>query len=199
MELDEFKDMWTKAEMQPSTINYNISSMIYTDSKSPLAMIEKRFKAALFMFPLTVVIFGGTFISKGTNQSVITWLLFAILFIEFLFSLFNYLLIKKIQQPAGNIRENLVKRVYLLEQRTTNYLYLHTGLYVVMAILLELSVYFNFDANHGWWAGINPVLRAVICVVFLAGQHFIKRQSQTKLYGQYIEKLHGLIGQMEAN
>ena len=198
MELDEFKDMWTKAAIQPSTTNYNISSLIYTGSKSLLAMLEKRFKVALLLFPVTAIIFGGTFISKGTNQSVITWLLFTILFIEFLFSLFNYLLVKKIQQPAGNIKENLVKRVYLLERRTANYLYVHTGLYVVMAILLELSVHYNFDPEQGWWAGVSPALREVIYIVFLAGQYIIKRQSQAKLYGQYIEKIKGLIVQMEA-
>jgi len=120
------------------------------------------------------------------------------LFIEFLFSFFNYLLVKKLQQPTGNIRENLAKRAYLLERRTVNYLYIHTGLYVLMAVLLELSVYINFDAGHAWWAGINPVLRVVICIVFLVGQYFIKRQSQAKMYGQYIEKLNQLISQMEA-
>jgi len=198
MELDEFKDMWTKVAIQPSTINYNISSLIYTGSKSPLAMLEKRFKAALLLFPVTAIIFGGTFISKGTNQSVITWLLFTILLIEFLFSLFNYLLVKKIQQPGGNIKESLVKRVYLLERRTANYLYVHTGLYAVMAILLELSVHYNFDSAQGWWAGVSPVLRIAICIVFLTWQYFIKRYFQRQQYGQYIDKLNGLIKQMEA-
>lgn len=198
MELDEFKDMWAKAAMQPSTVNYNISGLIYTDSKSPLAELEKRFKAGMFMFLLTVFIFGGTFISNRSNQSITTWLLFTILFIEFLFSLFNYLLVKKMQQPAGNIRENLVKRVYLLERRTANYLYIHTGLYLLMAILLELSVHYHFDAAQSWWAGINPVLRVIIYIVFLAGQYFIKRYFQKQQYGQYIERLNQLIKQMEA-
>jgi hypothetical protein len=198
MELDEFKNMWAKTAMQPSAVNYNISSLIYSDSKSPLAELEKRFKAASYMFPLTVLIFCGTFISKGANQSITTWLLFTILFIEFLFALANYLLVKKIQQPAGNIRENLAKRAYLLERRTANYLYIHTGLYVVMAILLELSVHYHFDPAQSWWAGISPVLRVIIYIVFLAGQYFIKRYFQKQQYGQYIERLNQLIKQMEA-
>src|SRR3569833_1151494 len=197
MELDEFKNMRTKTAIQPSAIKYNISSLVYTDSKSPLAELEKRFKAGMFMFLLTVFIFGGTFISNGSNQSITTWLLFMILFIEFLFSLFNNLLLKKIQRPTGNIRENLAKRAYLLERRTANYLYIHTGLYLLMAILLELSVHYHFDAAQSWWTDISPVLRVIIYIVFLAGQYVVKRKSQAKLYGQYIDRLKGLIEQME--
>lgn len=200
MELDEFKDMWSRSAALPSAKNYNLAEMIYLGSQSPLAVLEKRFKAALFTFPIVLIIFGGTFISKSpANQSAVTWLLFTILFIEFLFSLFNYILVKSVQQPAGNIKENLLKRVYLLERRTINYVYIHVALYTLMAILLELNVHFNFDADHGWWAAVNPLLRIIIYVVFLTGQFIIKRQSQKKLYGQYIEKLNGLIEQMEAS
>jgi hypothetical protein len=197
MELDEFRDMWAKSATQPSAINYNITELIYRDAKGPLAMLEKKFKAALYTFPLVVILFGGTFISNGINQSVIMWLLFSILFIEFLFALFNYITVKQIQQPAGNVKDNLLKRVFLLQQRNYNYLYLHVGLYVLMAMLLELSVYFNFDTSHNWWGHIAPVLRGAIIVAFLMSQYFIKRYSQKQMYGQYIDKLNELIGQME--
>ncbi len=197
MELDELRDMWAKSATQPSVINYNITELIYRDAKGPLAILEKKFKAALYIFPFVVLLFGGTFISNGTTQSVIMWLLFSILFIEFLFSLFNYITVKQIQQPAGNIKENLLKRVFLLQQRNHNYMYLHVGLYTLMAALLELSVYFNFDASHNWWGHIAPVPRVAIIVAFLTAQYFIKRQSQRQMYGQYIDKLNELIGQME--
>ena len=197
MELDEFRDMWAKSATQPSAINYNITELIYRDAKGPLAMLEKKFKATLYIFPFVMILFGGTFISNGVNQSVITWLLFSILFIEFLFTLFNYITIKQIQQPAGNVKDNLLKRVFLLQQRNHNYLYLHVGLYTLMAILLELSVYFNFDTGHNWWGQIAPVLRGAIIVAFLMSQYFIKRYSQKQMYGQYIDKLNELIGQME--
>jgi len=197
MELDEFRDMWAKSATQPSAINYNITELIYRDAKGPLAMLEKKIKAALYIFPVVVILFVGTFISNGVNQSVITWLLFSILFIEFLFALFNYITVKQIQQPAGNIKNNLLKRVFLLQQRNHNYLYLHVGLYTLMAALLELSVYFNFDTSHNWWGQIAPVVRVTIIVMFLIAQYFIKRHSQKQMYGQYIDKLNELIGQMD--
>ncbi|MEP6613158.1 MAG: hypothetical protein ABJA76_14760 [Mucilaginibacter sp.] len=197
MELDELRDMWTKSTTQPTTINYNITELIYRDANGPLATLEKKFKAALYIFPLVLLLFGGTFISNGANQSVITWLLFSILFIEFLFSLFNYITIKQIQQPTGNIKDNLLKRFFLLQQRSHNYLYLHVGLYMLMAVLLELSIHFNFDTSHNWWGHIAPVLRMAIIVMFLTAQLFIKRHSQKQMYGQYIDKLNELIGQME--
>ena len=197
MELEELRDMWAKSATRPTAINYNITELIYRDAKGPLATLEKKFKAALYVFPFVALLFGGTFISQGANQSVITWLLFSILFIEFLFSLFNYITIKQIQQPAGNIKHNLLKRVFLLQQRNHNYLYLHVGLYTLMAVLLELSAYFNFDMGRNWWGHIAPVLRVAIIVVFLTAQYFIKRYSQKQMYGQYIDKLNELIGQME--
>jgi hypothetical protein len=197
MELDEFRDMWAKSATQPSAINYNITELIYRDAKGPLATLEKKFKGALYIFPLVVILFGGTFISNGVNQSVIMWLLFSILFVEFLFSLFNYITVKQIQQPAANVKDNLLKQVFLLQQRTNNYLYLHVGLYMLMAALLELSVYFNFNTSHNWWGQIAPVLRVTIIVVFLIAQYFVKRHSQKQMYGQYIDKLNELIGQME--
>lgn len=197
MELDELRDMWAKSATRPTATNYNITELIYRDAKSPLAMLEKKFKAALYIFPFVVILFAGTFISNGANQSVIMWLLFSILFIEFAFSLFNYITIKQIQQPAGNIKDNLLKRVFLLQQRNHNYLYLHVGLYMLMAALLELSVHLNFDVSHNWWVNITPVLRIAIIIVFLTAQYFIKRHSQRQMYGQYIDKLNELIGQME--
>jgi len=197
MELDELRDMWAKSATPPTAINYNITELIYRDAKGPLAMLEKKFKAALYLFPAVIILFGGTFISDGANQSVITWLLFGILFTEFLFSLFNYITIKQIQQPAGSIKHNLLKRAFVLQQRTQNYLYLHVGLYLLMAVLLELSVYLNFDVGHNWWRNITPVLRIAIIIVFLTAQYFIKRNSQRQMYGQYIDKLNELIGQME--
>jgi len=197
MELDELRDMWAKSATPPTAINYNITELIYRDAKGPLAMLEKKFKAALYLFPAVIILFGGTFISDGANQSVITWLLFGILFTEFLFSLFNYITIKQIQQPAGSIKHNLLKRAFVLQQRTQNYLYLHVVLYLLMAVLLELSVYLNFDVGHNWWRNITPVLRIAIIIVFLTAQYFIKRHSQRQMYGQYIDKLNELIGQME--
>ena len=197
MELDQFRDMWAKSATQPSAINYNITELIYRDAKGPLAMLEKKFKATLYIFPFVMILFSGTFISNGVNQSVITWLLFSILFIEFLFALFNYITVKQIQQPAGNVKDNLLKRAFLLQQRNHNYLHLYVGLYVLMAALLELSVYFDFDTSHNWWGHIAPLLRATIIIVFLIAQYIVKRHSQKKMYGQYIDKLNELIGQME--
>ncbi|MCR8559023.1 hypothetical protein KXD93_15305 [Mucilaginibacter sp. BJC16-A38] len=197
MELDQFKELWAKSTTQTSAVNYNIAEMIYHDSKSPLAALEKKFKASLYIFPFVVVLFAGGFISSGVHQRPTRYLLFTILFIEFLFSLFNYLTIKKIQQPAGSIKENLIKRVFLLEKRNSTQLYVHLLLYILMAVLLEVCVHFKFDADYAGWGAINPVLRIVVYVVFLTAQFLVKRRSQKKQYGQYIDKLNSLVAQME--
>ena len=198
MELDDFKDMWTRSAGSKSTINYNLTELIYRDSKSPLAMLEKKYRTSIYIFPFVVILFSRhLFAGDANNRHLTTWLLFTILFIEFMFSLFNYLLIKKTQQPAGNIRENLLKRVFLLENRTNNFLYINLGLYILMAITLELSLHFHLDYRFNGWATVNPWLRVAAYVIFLALQFVIKRKSQKRQYGQYIDKLNSLIAQME--
>jgi hypothetical protein len=197
MELDDFKDLWAKSARQPTALNYNITEMIYRDSKGPLAMLERKFKASLYIFPFVVILFTGGFISRGLQQSYERILLFIILFAGFLFSLINYLTIKKIQQPSGNIKENLIKRVFLLEKRNHTQPYLHLGLYILMAILLELGLHFHFDSDYTGWGTIHPALRITLYAVFLTLQFIVNRKSQKKQYGQYLDKLKDLIAQME--
>ncbi|HVW95265.1 MAG TPA: hypothetical protein VHA56_04815 [Mucilaginibacter sp.] len=198
MELENLKELWAKSATQPTASAYQISELIYRDSNSPLAVLEKKFRSALYIFPAVIILFAGKFIKDGyTGQSITMWLLFGILFSEFLFSLLNYRLLKRLREPSGNIRENLLKRVFLLQRRNHNYLYLHTGLYIVMAALLELSIHFNFDNTQNWWGNIALPLRLIICLAFVTGEYFIKKHSQKKLYGQYIDRLNDLISQMD--
>ncbi len=195
MELDELKEMWNRAD-QITTAGYNVTELIYRDSKSPLAAIEKNLKTALFIFPFVVVLFAGQFLSNS-HQSPTRMLLFAILFIEFLFSLLNYGLVKKMQQPGGNIRENLLTRVSLLQKLCGMYVYVQLGLYALMAVLLEISMYFQWDSNFNGWAKINPGIRIGVYIVFLVVQLLIKKASQKKLYGRYLDQLNNLALQLE--
>ncbi|HEY4325393.1 MAG TPA: hypothetical protein VGN20_15460 [Mucilaginibacter sp.] len=198
MELDEFAALFNTSAGKIKAVNYNIMETIYTDSKGPLAMLEKNLKITLFIFPFVVILFGGSFLNRSPlPQSPTMWLLFAILSIEFLFSLFNYVIVKKIQQPMGNIKENLINKISRLQNLYTRYLYIHQGLYLLMAILLELTMYFNLDADFNGWSKVNPALRFAAYVAFLAIQFVIKRASLKKSYGQYLDKLNSLVSQME--
>jgi hypothetical protein len=195
MELDEFKEMWNRAD-QLTVANYNVTELIYRDSKSPLAAIEKNLKAGLFIFPFVALLFTGQFLSSD-HQSPTRVLLFAILFIEFLFSLLNYGLVKKIQQPKGDIKASVLSKVSLLQKLCSMYVYVQLGLYALMAVLLEISMYFQLDSNFNGWAKVNPVIRVGVYVIFLVVQLVIKRASQKKLYGRYLDQLNKLALQLD--
>ena len=196
MELDELKEIWNRAD-QTATARYNITELIYRDSKSPLAAIAKNLKAALFIFPFVALLFAGEFLGSR-HQSPTSILLFTILFIEFLFSLLNYGLVKKIQQPGGNIKESLVSRIALLQKLCRGYVYVQAGLYALMAVLLEISMYWQLDSHFNGWAKINPAIRIGVYLVFLVLQLLIKKGSQKKLYGQYLDQLNNLAWQLDS-
>jgi hypothetical protein len=195
MELDEFKKIWNRGD-QLTVANYNVTELIYRDSKSPLAAIAKNLKAALFIFPFVALLFAGQFLSSD-HQSPTRVLLFAILFIEFLFSLLNYGLIKKIQQPKGDIKTSLLSKVSLLKKLCSMYVYVQLGLYAVMAVLLEIGMYFQLDSNFNGWAKVNLLIRIAVYMIFLVVQLIIKRVSQKKLYGGYLDQLNNLAVQLD--
>jgi hypothetical protein len=196
MELDEFKEMWSRFGEQASPTNDNITEMIYRDSQGPLATFEKNTKFTLFIFPLVAVLFGGVLLSQPQHSPTM-WLLFAILFIEFLFAVFNYGIVKKIGQPQGNVKHDLLRKIAILQNSYRLYLLLNQILYLLMAILLEIGIYYHFDSNFDSWSKINPLLRVTVYVVFLLLQYITKRRSQKEHYGQYLEKMNGLVQQMQ--
>jgi len=196
MELDELKTIWNRAD-EMATAGYNITELIYRDSKSPLAAIVKNLKTALFIFPFVALLFAGEFLSSR-HQSPTSILLFSILFIEFLFSLLNYGLVKKIQQPGGNIKESLVSRIELLRKLCNGYVYVQAGLYMLMGVLLEISMHWQFDSHFNGWEKINPAIRIGVYIVFLILQLLIKKGSQKKLYGRYLDQLNNLASQLDS-
>jgi hypothetical protein len=198
MELDEFKTLFNTSAGAMKAANYNIMETIYTDSRGPLARLEKNLKITLYIFPFVVILFGGHFLDRASShQSLTMLLLFAILTIEFLFSLFNYIVVKKLQQPAGNIKQNLLDKISRLKTLYNRYLYIHQGLYLLMAVLLELTMRFNLDANFNGWSNVNPVIRFAVYAAFLIVQFIVKRDTLKKYYGQYLDKLNSLVSQME--
>jgi hypothetical protein len=198
MELDELKNMWNSVPDQSSAINFNITEMIYLDSKGPLAAFEKSLKITLGIFPFVVIIFAGSFLSQPlAQQSPTRWLLFTNLFIEFLFTLFNYGIVKKIQQPDGNIKQNLLGRVSLLQNIYRKYLFIHQGLYALLAVVLEMVMHYHLEPDFEGWGKVTPALRVAVYLGFLVAQFFVKRNSQKKHYGQYLDKLNTLINEME--
>jgi hypothetical protein len=194
MELDEFKDMLDKNIDRSASITTDTNTMIYHDTKGPLAAYEKNLKFTIFIFPFVAFLFAGSFISRHTPT---TLLLLIIFLIEFLFALFNYGIVKKIRKNEGSIRENILGKISLLQHNNRVYLVMNQLLYLLLAIVLEIAMYYHLDSNFNGWRSVNPAIRIAFYAGFLAVVFFTKSGSQKKYYGLYLEKLQQLVEQMQ--
>jgi hypothetical protein len=198
MEMEEFKDMVNKSADKAAPINNDVMKIIYADNKGPLATLEKKLKVTLYIFPFVVVLFCGRLFTKDAMQHISTaWLLFAILSLEFFISLFNYRVTKKLRRQEGSVKQNLINKVHLLQNRYNWYFRVHNVMILLMAILLEITMYYHWDTNFDGWGHVNILLRIFVYIIFFVAQYLVKHHSQKKQYGQYLEKLQTLAGQVE--
>jgi len=196
MEIDDLKKSWDEA-FPPAAMGNKIPEMILEHKQSPLAMLEKKTKIALWIFPFVAILFAGTFYDHPlVRHSPAMWLLFFILFTEFLFSVFNLFVIRKIRNTEGNIRENLVNRIQLLRKGFNWFLKVYISLYVIMVVLLEVSMYYQVDGLVEGWHRLPVLIRGIVYVFVLALIYQAKRFSQQEHFGNYLEQLKTIMGQI---
>ncbi len=194
MEIDDLKKTWDES-FSSADPGSNIYRMIL-EHKSPLMMLEKKTKLAIWIFSLAAVLFAGTFYDHSlVRQSPVMWMLSFILFTEFIFSVFNLFLIKKIQNTQGNIRENLIKHINVLSNGFKQFLMLYISLYVLMVVLLEVSIYYQIDSLFDGWRQIAVLIRGIAYVFVIAIIYQLKRSSQHKHYGNYLVQLKTIMDQ----
>ena len=169
-------------------------SMITPEEETILA---QKIKMGLFPFPITAVLFAVVFITNAqTYHSILNWMLVGILFIEFINLLFNYGLVKKLQNPSGSTRENLIAKINRLQKSFTRQFVITFCLYAVMAIVLEITMYYHADANFSGWFKTPMVLRISFYVVFLLIQFMLKKYFYKKQFGKHLEELQHLFQQL---
>ena len=198
MELDDFKQQWDKSTDASQPLNTNIMELINNKSNSPLAVLEKKLRNNFYIFPFVVLLFVGKLISHETlTHSATSWLLFGILSTEFVFYTLSYIMVKKIQQPDGKTKENILYRINTIQYTIRWQLIINEALYLVMAILLEISMRNHWDANFEGWYSVSAIIRYSIYLVILVFIFMMKRNSNQKFYGQYLAKLNDLIRQID--
>lgn len=198
MELDEFKQQWDKAAGESRLSNANIMELISNQSSSPLALLERKLKSNFYIFPVAVLVFAGTFISHTTalhNASM--WLLFGVLLAEFIFYSFSYSMVKKIQQADGKVKENILNRVIAIHHTLRWQLIVNELLYLVMAVVLEISMHNHWDANFEGWYSVPVIIRMGVYLLALALIFLLKQHSNRRQYGQCLSKLNELVKQMD--
>lgn len=196
MEMDELKTLWDKG-IDLSKSNNDLSETKWADKSGPLAMLEKKNWIAFWLFPLAALLFAGTFVEHSlARHSLAMWLLLAILFAEFVFTIFNLITLKGMRNTQGSIRKNLLNRINMLGERFQLFLLIYVALYLVMAVLLEVTMHYRMDRLFDTWANVSWVIRVFTYVALLTVIFLAKRSSQNKHFGVYLQKLKTVAEQM---
>lgn len=197
MEMDELKNMWDQGTNLPKQKN-NLSEMLSTDKHNPLLMLEKKTWIAFWIFPLVGLLFAGTFFEHAlARHSLVMWLLFATLFAEFIFTVFNLITFRQMQNAQGSIRENLLNRINILSQRFQVFLQIYIAMYLLMAVLLEIALNHHLDSLFDSWGHVSWVIRVFTYSVVITIIYLAKRSSQKKHYGVYLQQIRNIADQMQ--
>ena len=201
MELDDFKNLYNRSADQQTLTNQNITQMITLESQGPLAQLQKKIRYTLFLFPLSIIFFAKLFIpALGAGQighNLTTWLVFIILFTEYIVALLNYFTIKNMQKTSGDVKSNLLHKLSVLKQRYKWYFILNIGLFLLIPILLELNLRFHFYYRFAALGDINPLLRIVLYAAIFIPLYLFKKRSQQQNYIQHLTELNRLLAQLE--
>jgi hypothetical protein len=192
MELEELGELLNK------NIIPNNNAITYQSTVAPLSDYAKKIKFTLIAFPCAAILFALEFTGNAAaRHSPTKWILVAALFSEFLVATFNYIIVKNLSNTDGNLKQNLLNKITLMQKAGSLSLYLNLFFYTSMAVALELSMKYKLDLNFAGWSSVNIVSRVLTYITFLGLQSFIRRASYKKYYGHYLEKVKQLAGQLE--
>jgi len=122
MELDDFKEVYSRATETVALANENISDAINHRSNGSLSVLQKNIRCALYLYPTAIVLFNGIIIAilgiETLLHNTIFWILTIAFFIEFLISLINHLTLNKLLRANGAISEKLLDGVTCLSCAT---------------------------------------------------------------------------------
>jgi hypothetical protein len=201
MELDEFKELYNGSTDKQTELNQNIMDIIHSESQSPLAELQKKIKYTLYIFPVAMVIYAGLFIYvagiHAATHHLGSWVIFLILFPEYLVSVLNYYTIKKLQKPGGNVKENLANKVDLLKKRYKWYLLINGFLLALVPVFIEADFHYHLDGEFAGIGKINVFIRIAWYIIIFGGLLIIKSKFQKQNYDVYLDELSGILKQTE--
>lgn len=197
MEIDELKQLWQHGALH-ATSSSEFKIVTGKPNQGPLATLKRKTVMAIGIFPLVALLFAGTFYDHpAARQSAAMWLLLGILFVEFVFSLYNLAVINKLQHVQGNIRENVTSRINILKRSLKLFLNLYVSLYVLMAVLLEITMHYQLDGLFAGWLGMATTLRVFTYIVLVMLIYYAKSASQREHYGKHLTRLKEIASQIE--
>jgi hypothetical protein len=219
MELDSLKTLWQDLDANTSHADSDehILSMLRKRSQSPIAKMRRNL---LWELIALVVLYSATIWYYVSAWGGRYWEIGGLLFLVGAFCLFYYYrknkLLSDMQCVVCEVKSNLQRQLVTLEKYVNFYFIAGTLLTPLVYFASGLIVFFKTPQARS----ISPDLRSqlsdstvnliphivnhrfftafvVIGVVLAIGSYFLNRWYVNKLYGQHIEKLKDLLGQME--
>jgi hypothetical protein len=199
MELEEFKEMYNSSIGQAPVLSADVNDIVLGKSRGPLAKLEKNLVQLLYILLIAIVLFGAiNMLVIGFGETVrnpVFVILFIIFFSEFLFSVFSYVTVKKMQDTMGDVKGALINKIATLKRFFKWHLIIYIGLFLLMPLYLELNIHFQFTPNGV--GKINVFIRLAWYVLIFFPLYKIKQEQLRLNFTWYLDELNGVLAQAE--
>ena len=187
MELNELGNLLNHAA---DITRSGISHISVSDSNRDgiFGAIKKRLQWILWIFAVTTIIFVPHLISHRKTDFIALFL-YLILSIESVISLIAWMQIRAMEHQGENVKHNLLHRIRRLKWVFFSGVFLNSFFYLLLAILLEYSMYRHWDPNFEALAKLAWPIRYAIYLFFIIFQQVIKKRSFEKNYGSYLNRM----------
>ena len=197
MELNDLKQSWSETTQSQSPLKNNIMDMIKSKSYGPLAVLELKFKKQIWGLPaMTVLIIIQFYRHSEMLKNPAIWFLYATGIILCVYFLYNYLVVKKLQNPQFTVKENIESQIHKLENSFKWYRIFVTAIYILVPIGLELATQYKLQMGFEQWYTVNILIRIVIYIAAFVAMYFINQRWFHLLYGQHFSNLKKLAEQL---
>ena len=169
-------------------------SMSDSNQDGVFGAIKKRLQWILWIFAGTTIIFAPYLISHRKTDFIALFL-YLILSIESAVSMIAWTQIRAMEHQSGNVKHNLLHRIRRLKWVFLSGVFLNSFFYVLLAILLEYSMYRHWDPNFEAFAKLTWPIRYAIYLFFIVFQQVIKKRSFEKNYGSYLNRMMNILKQ----
>jgi hypothetical protein len=192
MELESLKYIWHSLEAPPALEQdrQTILDLIHRKSQAPVSRMRRNLVGEgilllLAYTPATIVFL----LAFDGRLAAIAWLYILLAGFFFIYYVFKYRLLSKMQCPTCQLRSNLARQVDMLKKYVRFYLVAGTAM---------IPITYFLACMMADWKLANPVLWLTLLVPITVGMYFINASYINRLYGRHIKKLQELLHELDS-
>lgn len=199
MELDDLKQQWNQPGNIQTPKNKNIMELIRHRTNGPVAALKRSFKRQMIAMIVVPIAILGTNLQHldKTLTSALFWFYILFCIAVVVFAKYNYSVVSKMERMDGMVKSNLEQQIYILETRLRqNIIGIRIAL-LCFVVLTEVLPYFQDFRMLNKWHSLSPFIRFGAYAGLFLFQYFISRAVAHRKFGQHIERLKGIVKEME--